>query len=98
LGKVLSLPYPGKRKVVSYQEHGHALLQGTDQKLFFLRVYLKTNSLQQQQAASFGVCQGKVSQIVRILLEVLDQTLKELKLSPCRNSVLAGMEKSCREP
>lgn len=74
-----------KRKVVSYQEHGNALLKGTDQKLFFLLVYLKTNSLQQQQAASFGVSQGKVSQIVRILLQVLDQTLHALKLSPCRN-------------
>ena len=74
-----------KRKIVSYHEHGNSLLKGTDQKLFFLLVYLKTNSLQQHQAASFGISQSKVSQIVRILLAVLDQTLHELKLSPGRN-------------
>lgn len=34
-------------KILSYREHGNAKLKGTDQKLFFLLVYLKPNSLQE---------------------------------------------------
>lgn len=74
-----------KRKVLAYQEHGNAKLKGADQKLFFLLVYMKTNALQQHQAACFGLSQGKVSLIARTLLSVLDQTLHGLKLSPFRN-------------
>ena len=47
--------------------------------------YLKTNSLQQQQAANFGISQSKVSRISNILLMVLNQTLKRMGLSPIRN-------------
>lgn len=67
------------------KEHGNAVLQGTVQKLFFLLVYLKTNSLQEHQAASFGVSQPKVSCIAKTLLSILDQTLKDMGLSPCRD-------------
>jgi hypothetical protein len=67
------------------KEHGSAALQGTAQKLFFLLVYLKTNSLQEHQAASFGVSQSKVSRIVRTLLSLLEQTLKGMGLAPWRD-------------
>lgn len=67
------------------KEHGNAVLQGTGQKLFFLLVYLKTNSLQELQAASFGVSQSKVSRIARTLLSILDQALKDMRLSPWRD-------------
>lgn len=73
-----------KRKVLAYKEHGNAKLKGSEQKLFFLLVYMKTNTLQQHQAACFGLSQGKVSLIARTLLSVLDQTLYGLKLSPFR--------------
>jgi hypothetical protein len=75
-----------KRIIVSYQEHGNALLKGTQQKLFFLLVYMKSNPLQTFQAASFGLSQPKVSKIYRALLAVLDDTLKKMGLSPCRDS------------
>lgn len=75
-----------KRTVLSYKEHGNSLLKGTDQKLFFLLVYLKNNPLQIFQAASFGLSQPKVSKIYRSLLLVLDETLKKMGLSPCRDS------------
>ena len=74
-----------KRLIVSYQEHKNSVLQGTDQKLFFLLVYMKSNSLQTFQGASFGISQSKVSKIYRSLLGVLDDTLKKMGLSPCRN-------------
>jgi hypothetical protein len=75
-----------KRIAPAFAEHGNALLKGTDQKLFFLLVYMKNNPLQTFQGASFGVSQAKVSKIYRILLSVLDDTLAKLKLAPCRDS------------
>lgn len=78
----------GKKRILpAFTEHGNALLKGTDQKLFFLLVYMKNNPLQTFQASSFGVSQAKVSKIYRALLATLDQTLLGLKLAPCRDSV-----------
>lgn len=74
------------RKHPANFEHGNSALKGTEQKLFFLLVYLKNNSLQEHQAASFGVSQSKVSRIARTLLLVLDQTLKGMGLSPWRDA------------
>ena len=77
----------GKKRILpAFREHGNALLKGTDQKLFFLLVYMKNNPLQSFQAGCFGVSQAKVSKIYRILLAVLDTTLARLKLAPCRDS------------
>lgn len=73
------------RKHPAFREHGNAKLRGSQQKLFFLLVYMKHNNLQQHQAASFGVSQAKVSRIARVLLEVLNQALSDLKLLPVRN-------------
>jgi hypothetical protein len=73
------------RKHPRTKEHGNAALQGTEQKLFFLLVYLKNNSLQEYHAASFGVSQAKVSRIVKTLLEILNKTLKSMKLTPYRD-------------
>lgn len=73
------------RKHPAIKEHGNAVLRGTEQKLFFLLVYLKTNSLQEHQAASFGVSQSKVSRIARTLLSILEKVLKDMKLSPWRD-------------
>jgi hypothetical protein len=77
-----------RRKIVSYQEHGNAVLKGTETKLFFLLVYLKNNSLQEHEAASFGISQSKVSVIARLLLKILNQTLQKMKLTPLRDGEL----------
>lgn len=74
-----------RRKIISSKEHGHATLVGSEQKLFFLLVYLKTNSLQAHQAASFGVSQTKVSRISPVLLILLNQTLSKMGLMPLRD-------------
>mgnify|MGYP000860384911 CR=1 FL=1 len=74
-----------KRAFPSYCEHGNSQLSGTCTKLFFLLNYLKTNNLQQQQAANFGISQSKVSRVSSILLMVLNQTLKRMGLIPIRN-------------
>jgi hypothetical protein len=77
-----------KRKIVCYQEHKSALLQGTGQKLFFLLVYLKNNPLQTFQGATFGVSQPKVSKITPVLLTIFDEALKKMNLMPCRDGEL----------
>jgi len=76
-----------KRKIPLIKEHKSAKLQGTEQKLFFLLVFLKTNSLQSFQGAVFGISQSKVSKISAILLNILDQTLKKMRLTPSRNGL-----------
>lgn len=75
------------RRIPTHQEHGNAKLKGSAQKLFFLLVYLKTNSLQEQQAASFGISQPKVS---RILLALLPESLARLQLTPLRQAEAVG--------
>ena len=77
-----------KRKIVTSKEHGNARLRGTAQKLFFLLVFLKTNSLQEQHAISFEISQSKVSRISKILLNLLNETLKKMNLAPFRDGEL----------
>ena len=76
-----------KRKHPRRQEHGNSLLQGTALKLFFLLVFLKNNHLQQSIGASFNISQPKVSKIIRVLLEVLADTLKSMGLTPHREGL-----------
>lgn len=77
-----------KRKIIALKEHGNSKLKGSEQKLFFLLVYLKTNSLQEHQAASFSISQTKVSRISHVLLDLLNETLKKMKLMPYRDGEL----------
>ncbi len=74
-----------RRQFPAHQERANATLPGTDTKLFFLLTYLKTNSLQQHQAASFGVSQTRVSRLAGPLLDVLNQTLAARHLLPVRD-------------
>ncbi|WP_165768382.1 transposase family protein [Hymenobacter amundsenii] len=53
--------------------------------MFFLLTYLKNNSLQQHQAASFGISQARVSQLSTALLGVLNQVLARRGLLPVRD-------------
>ena len=73
------------RRQPTHQERANALLAGTDTKLFFLLTYLRSNSFQQQQTASFGVSQTRVSRLATVLLAVLKQVLHRRGLLPVRN-------------
>lgn len=73
------------RQFPAHQERPNALLAGSDVKLFFLLTYLKSNSLQQHQAASFGVSQTRVSRLAAGLLQVLNQVLARRGLLPVRD-------------
>jgi len=74
-----------RRQFVAHRERPNAVLAGSDVKLFFLLTYLKSNSLQQHQAASFGVSQARVSQLATALLGVLNQVLAGRGLLPVRD-------------
>ncbi|WP_345074531.1 transposase family protein [Hymenobacter fastidiosus] len=74
-----------KRRLPAHAERANATLAGSDTKLFFLLTYLKSNSLQQHQAASFGVSQTRVSRLTTVLLGVLTQVLRRRGLLPVRN-------------
>ena len=74
-----------KRAFPAHRERATAVLAGSDTKLFFLLTYLKSNALQQQQAASFGISQARVSQLATALLGVLNQVLARRGLLPVRD-------------
>ena len=74
-----------RRQLPAHQERANGTLPGTDTKLFFLLTYLKTNSLQEHQAASFGISQTRVSRLAKPLLAVLTQTLAARHLLPVRD-------------
>ena len=74
-----------RRRIPAHRERANATLPGTDTKLFFLLIYLKTNLLQEHQAASFGLSQTRVSRLTGPLLNVLNQTLAARGLLPVRD-------------
>ena len=59
-------------------------LPTVSEKLFFLLSYLKNYPLQEFQAASFEISQAKVSQWVKVLHPLLQESLKELGALPER--------------
>lgn len=88
-----------RRQFAAHRERPNAVLAGSDVKLFFLLTYLKSNSLQQHQAASFGVSQARVSQLATGLLAVLNQVLARRGLLPVRDgAALAHRLASHPEP
>lgn len=75
-----------KRKVPKYEEHADISLQGSGEKLLFILIYMKENPTQAYHGAMFEMCQGKVSQWVKLLLPLLEQTLTKMKLLPKRTA------------
>ena len=75
-----------KRQRPRFQPQADEALAHPAQQLFFLLVYLKNNPLQQFQAALFDLSQGSVSNMVRALLALLNQTLQGFGLAPCQDT------------
>ncbi|MFV0267701.1 MAG: transposase family protein [Draconibacterium sp.] len=71
------------RTKLSFTEQRNASLKGSEMKLFFLLSYLKNYPLQQFHASYFGVTQAKVSCLVKVLLPILEKTLKKMGVCPC---------------
>ena len=79
--------YQGKKRIhPAKQEASNSSLYGCEMKLFFILYYLKNNSLQESVGAFFGMSQGKVSQWVSVLLDLLSQTLVQGDFMPCEQA------------
>ncbi len=72
----------GKRKYSAYK---NSPLPGIADKLFFILHYLKTNNLQQVQAAMFGMSQPKANLWIHCLHPILNQTLAKPGELPARD-------------
>jgi hypothetical protein len=75
-----------RRKLPRLKANAKERLPSSGQKLFFLMTYLKNNPLQQFQAASFGLSQGQVSNLFKVLNPLLSVTLKKMGLVPAQNN------------
>ena len=75
-----------KRKLPRLKANAKERLPSSEEKLFFLLVYLKNNPLQTFQAASFGVSQSQVSNLTKALNALLSRTLKAMGLQPATNN------------
>lgn len=73
-----------RRRIKKYNEHSSISLKGSLDKLFFVLMYLKQNPLQAYHGFCFEMSQGKVSQWLRVLLPLLEQSLHRLQMMPCR--------------
>jgi hypothetical protein len=88
-----------------------SILSKVSDKLFFLLIYLKTNPLQEQHAASFQMTQPQANVLIHLLSDILRKTLKQLGELPerneyrikhviesCENVLLDGVERPIQRP
>jgi hypothetical protein len=88
-----------------------SILPKVSDKLFFLLIYLKTNPLQEQHAASFEMTQPQANVLIHLLSDILRKTLKQLGELParneyrikhviesCENVLLDGVERPIQRP
>lgn len=73
------------RKHPKTKVHQGESLASSEEKLFFLLVYLKQNPTQEYHAASFGISQAKVSIWISRLSGFLEQSLRKMGLNPSRD-------------
>lgn len=71
----------GNRKYSDYQ---NSPLPTSEDKLFFILAYLKSNNLQMVQGALFGMSQPKANRWIHCLHPILNQTLSALGELPAR--------------
>lgn len=75
-----------------------SILPRMEDKLMFLLIYLKTNTLQEHHAASFGMTQSQANQLIHLLSNLLRKTLKDLSELPERNEYrIEHVLKSCED-
>ena len=99
---------PRQRKSYSRTD---SILPKVSDKLFFVLIYLKTNPLQEQHAASFQMTQPQANILIHLLSDILRKTLKQLGELPerneyrikqviasCENVLLDGVERPIQRP
>lgn len=83
--KIFTLEGKRRQKKNWYPEKDTKTLPTVEIKLFFLLVYLKQHPLQEFHAFVFDLSQAKVSQWIKILSPMLEESLKKLDCTACRD-------------
>lgn len=83
--KIYTLEGKRRKKKNWYPQKDTRTLPTVGDKLFFLLVYLKQHPLQEFHGFAFGLSQAKVSQWVKILSPMLEESLQKLGCLACRD-------------
>lgn len=75
-----------KRSLPKAKEHSNISLKNSYDKLLFTLIYLKQNPRQAYHGLMFSMSQGKVSQWLKLLLPLLEESLHRLRLLPKRTA------------
>ena len=74
-----------RRKSRRYTTYQHCPLPTPEDRLLFILVYLKQNTIQTLHGHLFGMRQSKANQWIHVLLPVLRNILRTLGDAPCRS-------------
>lgn len=66
-------------------ENATQLLKTDDEKLYFILYFFKNGHIQESLAAQFGMHQAHISRWVKILMPLLEKSIKDLHLQPARS-------------
>ncbi len=75
-----------RRKPLTFRQLASATtkLKSPEEKLFFILYFFKNNHLQQALAAQFDMNQSQVSRWIKVLLPILEQSIKDLHVQTAR--------------
>ena len=76
----------GEKRTRAHRKRSDGVVEQTEDQLFFVLPYLKSNSIQEHHAATYGMRQSQCTMWLHLLLKLLHQTLKALKHLPERDS------------
>jgi Helix-turn-helix of DDE superfamily endonuclease len=88
----------GEKRTRAHRKRSDGVLEQTEDQLLFVLHYLKSNSIQEHHAATYGMRQSQCNMWLHLLLRLLHQPLKTLKQLPERDATkLSRTLKGLRE-
>lgn len=76
----------GEKRSRPHRVRKDGVLERSEDQLFFVLHYLKSNSIQEHHAAGYGMAQSQCNRWLHLLLRLLHETLQALKQLPERDS------------
>jgi hypothetical protein len=74
-----------KERIRPSRSYKNNVFEDTESMLVFILFYIKTNSLQETQAAMFGMNQPQANKWIHLLKQILMTALKHSESLPCRD-------------
>src|SRR3954468_16562368 len=88
----------GEKRTRAHRKRSDGVLEQTEDQLLFVLHYLKSNSIQEHHAATYGMRQSQCNMWLHLLLRLLHQSLADLKQLPERDATkLSKTLKGLRE-